>query len=103
MVWPGRFPDNCDVCTSGTMCSATRSAGKQAGYQMLYLVITLGVSIASGLLTGKIVSFMPRQKDDYDDEVHWEVPLYEPPFYFDKLSSRMTVFAGSAVGSVEDA
>jgi len=103
MVWPGRFNDSCDVCTSGTACPETRSAGLQAGYQLLYLVITLVVAIASGLLTGKIVSFMPRQKEDFDDEVHWEVPTYEHPFYFDDESARLTTVDGAGQGEVENA
>lgn len=103
MVWPGRFNDSCDVCTTGTACPETRSAGLQAGYQLLYLVITLCVAIGSGLLTGKIVSFMPRQKGDFDDENHWEVPSYEHPFYFDDKSARMTTVDGTASSAVEDA
>lgn len=102
-VWPGRYNDNCDVCTSGVMCPETRSAAKQAGFQMLYLVITLGVSIASGLATGFLVKLMPRQETDYDDDVSWEVPGYEHPFYFDRLSAKHTLVDGANTAAVESA
>merc|ERR1711907_481151 len=89
IVWPGRY-DTCTCTPGGTSfsCNETRSAGTQAGYQILYLFITLLVSIASGLLTGKIVSFLPCPKEFFVDSELWEVPSYEHPFYFDTLSKH---------------
>nr|XP_034184192.1 ammonium transporter Rh type A isoform X6 [Osmia lignaria] len=54
-----------------------RTAGQQAAYQLLVLVITLGIAIVSGLVTGLIMrisvcgSISEEQK--FDDEVHWEL------------------------------
>ncbi|XP_015594094.1 ammonium transporter Rh type A isoform X2 [Cephus cinctus] len=54
-----------------------RTAGEQAAYQLLALLVTLGIAIVSGLITGLILrmtmfgSITEDQK--FDDAVHWEL------------------------------
>ncbi|CAB4026926.1 PREDICTED: uncharacterized protein K02A2.6-like [Paramuricea clavata] len=54
------------------------SSSKRAGYQVLALLITLGISIVSGAITGFIVKqsvFDPPTREQlYDDEDFWELP-----------------------------
>eukprot|EP00658_Telonema_sp_P-2_P005854 TRINITY_DN1220_c0_g1_i17.p1 TRINITY_DN1220_c0_g1~~TRINITY_DN1220_c0_g1_i17.p1 ORF type:complete len:913 (-),score=258.07 TRINITY_DN1220_c0_g1_i17:377-3115(-) len=89
-VWPGRYDTtnaNCVTTCGSFACNQTRSVHEQAGYQFLYLFITLATAIAGGLLTGKIVSLLPSPQEYMSDDTAWEVPSYETPFYFDKLSA----------------
>jgi ammonium transporter Rh len=105
-VWPGRYNADCtytltvntDSSTCTFACPMTRSETTQGGYQFLYLLITLCTSIASGLLCGKIVSYLPCPKEYMVDDANWEVPSYEHPFYFDQLSASKL-----QVGSMEEA
>ncbi len=63
-----------------------RTASEQAAYQFAYLVITLGIAIAGGALTGFIIraaEFDPPT-DLFVDSSYWEVPALEQPYYFDK-------------------
>ncbi|XP_076237995.1 rhesus blood group-associated glycoprotein Rh50 isoform X2 [Calliopsis andreniformis] len=61
----------------GISPGSNRTAGQQAGYQLLALVITLGIAIVSGLITGLIMrlsicgSISEEQK--FDDDPHWEL------------------------------
>ncbi|XP_043590277.1 ammonium transporter Rh type A isoform X2 [Bombus pyrosoma] len=61
----------------GISAGFNRTAGEQAGYQLLVLVITVGIAIVSGLVTGLMMrmsicgSISEEQK--FDDEAHWEL------------------------------
>ena len=68
-----------------------RTASKQAAYQFLFLLITLGIAIVGGYVTGFIAKLLTeeREGDDsdevlYNDEVLFEVPTEEIPYYFDQ-------------------
>lgn len=54
-----------------------RTAGQQAAYQLLALVVTVGISIVSGLITGLILQLSVcgtiTEEQKFDDEVHWEL------------------------------
>jgi ammonium transporter Rh len=55
----------------------TRSIGTQAGYQFLGILITLGISIISGVLTGIFLRskrFFRQQEQKYQDEEWFHVP-----------------------------
>lgn len=55
-----------------------RTRAKQSVYQLVAVVVTLAISIASGLITGFIVRQKifdpPRPEQLYDDESYWEMP-----------------------------
>ena len=55
-----------------------RTTAKQSVYQLIAVVVTLGISIVSGLITGFIVSLEifdpPRPNQVYDDQTYWETP-----------------------------
>ena len=55
-----------------------RTKAKQSVYQLVAVVVTLSISIASGLITGFIVRQKifdpPRPEQVYDDESYWEMP-----------------------------
>ncbi|XP_068976758.1 ammonium transporter Rh type B isoform X1 [Bombus flavifrons] len=61
----------------GISAGFNRTAGEQAGYQLLVLVITVGIAIVSGLVTGLMMrmsicgSISEEQK--FDDEANWEL------------------------------
>ena len=59
-----------------------RTGAKQSVYQLIAVVATLGISIASGLITGFIVRQKifepPSQEQMYDDETYWETPESSP-------------------------
>ncbi|XP_061935705.1 ammonium transporter Rh type B isoform X4 [Apis cerana] len=54
-----------------------RTAGQQAAYQLLALIITLGIAIISGLITGLIMRVLIcgsiSEEQKFDDEAHWEL------------------------------
>ena len=54
----------------------TRTAFEQGLYQGLALIITLGISLSSGLLIGKLLNsnLFHQQKKKFDDEEYWELP-----------------------------
>eukprot|EP00825_Cyclidium_porcatum_P024347 TRINITY_DN267_c0_g1_i12.p1 TRINITY_DN267_c0_g1~~TRINITY_DN267_c0_g1_i12.p1 ORF type:complete len:574 (-),score=88.47 TRINITY_DN267_c0_g1_i12:370-2091(-) len=58
---------------------AGRSIQKQAGYQVLGGVITIGIALGSGIVTGLILKLFESPKDDqlFNDDAHFEV---EPEF-----------------------
>jgi len=64
-----------------------RSLGSQAVQQLAFTVITLAVSIGSGVLTGMFVVFFDKLLDPlkelFQDSQHWGVPELENPYYFD--------------------
>ncbi|CAB4002427.1 ammonium transporter Rh type B-like [Paramuricea clavata] len=55
-----------------------RSSSKQAGYQTVAILITLGISIASGAIAGFIVKLKifdsPTPQQLFDDQDFWELP-----------------------------
>ena len=67
-----------DNLTSVFEARSHRNRAKQSVYQLLAILITLGISIASGLITGFIVNQKifdpPRPQQLYDDESYWEMP-----------------------------
>ncbi|XP_053997429.1 ammonium transporter Rh type B isoform X1 [Hylaeus anthracinus] len=81
-IFPARAPssdiklasikDNYDI-----LAGLDRTAGQQASYQLLALVVTIGIAIVSGLVTGLAMrapffrSILDEQK--FDDEAHWEL------------------------------
>ena len=70
-----------DSLTSVFEARDHRTSAKQSVYQLIAVVVTLGISIVSGLITGFIVSqkiFDPPGPDQvYDDESYWEKPVKE--------------------------
>ncbi|CAK9807155.1 Ammonium transporter Rh type B [Anthophora plagiata] len=61
----------------GISAGLNRTAGQQAAYQLLVLVITLGIAIVSGLVTGlmmrmSICGSIPEEQK-FDDDAHWEL------------------------------
>jgi len=62
------------------VCEATGKgwdASDQAQHQLWALLVTLGISIGSGIFVGTLVKSVGGMIDDehwYDDETHWEVP-----------------------------
>ncbi|XP_028404508.1 ammonium transporter Rh type A-like isoform X2 [Dendronephthya gigantea] len=62
----------------GNVFNSSYSSTKRAGYQISALLITLGISIVSGLITGFIVNFevfdRPTREQLYDDADFWELP-----------------------------
>lgn len=60
-----------------TVFGAQRSSTKQAVYQLAAVVVTLGISITSGLVTGLIVKqniFDPPTRDQlFEDKSYWEM------------------------------
>jgi len=51
-----------------------RSASEQGGYQLLALIITLGVSVFSGMTFGYISTCLARETEEFHDMSHWELP-----------------------------
>ncbi|XP_012274440.1 ammonium transporter Rh type A isoform X2 [Orussus abietinus] len=81
-IFPARAP-NSEVKLAemrdnyGISAGLNRTAGQQAAYQLLALLVTLGLAVVSGLITGLILraslwgSIAEEQK--FDDSVHWEL------------------------------
>jgi ammonium transporter Rh len=63
---------------------ASKYSGGNGGYQFSFLLITLGISIISGLLVGYFVSWTNPKERFFLDDLSWEVPESEKPYYFDK-------------------
>jgi len=61
----------------------TRNASHQAKLQLAFLVITLGISIISGLFCGILLSRMAYPKKFFLDSSSWETPSRELPYFFD--------------------
>ena len=55
-----------------------RTAAQQSVFQFIAILITLGISVTSGLFTGSIIQqkvFDPPSREQlYDDESYWEMP-----------------------------
>lgn len=84
LVFPARAPSSTAELTGtqmalGIEAGEGRSAGIQAGYQLACLATTLGLAIGGGLLTGFIVRWLPKLKNElepslFDDEEYWDLP-----------------------------
>jgi len=61
-----------------------RDASKQAKMQLAFLIITLAISIITGLLVGTLLSKLSPPKKCFLDNESWETPAREVPYYFDK-------------------
>lgn len=61
----------------------SRGAAEQAKLQLAFLVITLGISIISGIFCGIMVSRLPYPKKFFLDSTSWDTPSREVPYYFD--------------------
>jgi len=62
----------------------TRDAAKQAKLQLAFLIITLGISIITGLFCGILLSRLTYPKKFFLDSTSWETPSREVPYFFDK-------------------
>ncbi|OAD55793.1 Ammonium transporter Rh type B [Eufriesea mexicana] len=81
-IFPARAPSTEAMLAEmrdnyGISPGLNRTAGQQAAYQLLVLVITLGIAIVSGLITGlmmrmSICGSIPEEQK-FDDEAHWEL------------------------------
>ncbi|KAH0944804.1 hypothetical protein HN011_006839, partial [Eciton burchellii] len=64
----------------GILPGLDRTAYQQAGYQVLALVVTFGISVVSGLITGlamcTIIYGWIANQQQFDDKIVWE--LEEP-------------------------
>ena len=77
---PGVFSAICGAILMATnpypdVIGEGRTAGNQAVIQILVLLITLGISISGGLISGFIVSKVvtgPTAEEMFDDEPHFE-------------------------------
>jgi len=69
-----------------------RSPHAQAGYQMLTLLVTFGLAIASGLLTGGLLRLpffdQPRRKDQFTDKT-WFVEASPPSAESDSEGEKL--------------
>lgn len=63
---------------------ATRGPQVQACYQLAYLIITLAVSIITGVLSAILLSRLPKITKFFSDDSIFEVPHREVPYYFDE-------------------
>jgi ammonium transporter Rh len=59
-------------------------AAHQAKLQLAFLVITLGISIITGLFSGILLSKCSYPKKFFVDSQSWETPSRETPYFFDK-------------------
>ena len=59
-----------------------RSAEKQALYQFFGVLITFGISILGGIITGFFVKMLEESESkEFDDSQYWHVPDEEIPYY----------------------
>lgn len=81
-IFPARAPNSETKLAEmrdnyGISAGLNRTAGQQAAYQLLALVITLGIAIVSGLITGLIMRVLIcgsiSEEQKFDDEAHWEL------------------------------
>lgn len=83
-IFPRRAPEAGDELTkinevfSLVSAGEGRSAGMQAGFQAIALVMTLGVAIVGGALTGFLLKLSiwdpPKGRNYFDDGPNWETP-----------------------------
>jgi len=74
--------------------------GKQAGMQVLALLVTLGMAIVSGLITGFFLKFMSRPEHEFMDTENWEVPVGKKDFL--RGTIRQPQFGGRDVDAFDD-
>eukprot|EP00795_Rhopilema_esculentum_P004945 gene4945-21287_t len=85
-IWPARIPkvgtaefskvNMTSYRSALTLDGKGRSKSEQGGYQFLAVVVTLGLAIVGGYITGFIVSLLdtPKARQVFDDEAFWDVP-----------------------------
>jgi ammonium transporter Rh len=78
-MFPKRAPTDSSLIAAGSSCETGKGwdAGEQAQHQLWALLVTLGISIASGIFVGtlvKSVGGMIGSEHWYDDKAYWEVP-----------------------------
>ncbi|PRP81860.1 Rh type B glycoprotein [Planoprotostelium fungivorum] len=61
-----------------------RSPNTQAQYQLAFLIITLAMSIFTGILCGIFLSKLKKPNRFFSDDESWEVPHREVPYYYDE-------------------
>jgi len=74
--------------------------GKQAGMQVLALLVTLGMAIGSGLITGFFLKFMTRPEHEFMDTENWEVPVGKKDFL--RGTIRQPQFGGRDIDAFDD-
>ncbi|XP_029169614.1 ammonium transporter Rh type A-like isoform X2 [Nylanderia fulva] len=81
-IFPARAPSSAGKLDEmrdiyGISAGFDRTAHQQAGYQLLSLVVTLGISVVSGLITGLILRTTKcgwvTDKEKFDDKYVWEL------------------------------
>jgi len=79
------YGDSIDLIFPARAGSDGRSAKEQALYQFLGIVITLGISIIGGIITGFFVNLLKNDDSvEFDDSEYWYLPEEEIPFYHSK-------------------
>merc|ERR1719474_2169395 len=76
--------------------------GKQAGMQVLAVLVTLGMAIVSGLITGFFLKFMSRPKHEFMDVENWEVPMATKDFLRGTIRHQHGGFGGRDVDAFND-
>ena len=67
-----------------------RSAEKQALYQFFGVLITFGISILGGIITGFFVKMLEESESkEFDDSQYWHVPDEEIPYYHSNNKNPM--------------
>jgi ammonium transporter Rh len=59
------------------------NGNSQSYYQLAFLIITIAISILSGVFTGIIMKYVKCIERLFLDDEYWEVPEMEIPYYFD--------------------
>jgi len=77
-IFPARAPSNTTLADQLDVDPGDdRTASSQALHQFYALLVTLGISIVSGLLTGafiRVVPFGRKPKKPFSDDEFWETP-----------------------------
>ncbi|KAK6172887.1 hypothetical protein SNE40_016457 [Patella caerulea] len=84
-VFPARAPEADNTTVVGAVTGQGRTAGSQGGYQAVALIVSLGIAIVGGLLTGLLlkIPFCDNVRERhalFEDEEHWHVPEEEVTF-----------------------
>lgn len=79
-----RLTSQVDPIVSDGIVKLARSSSRQACFQLAFLVITVGIAVLSGLITGFFIRKVDCTESFFDDSALWEVPEMEKPYYFDQ-------------------
>ena len=81
------YGDSIDLIFPARAGSDGRSAKEQALYQFLGIVITLGISIIGGIITGFFVNLLNNDDSvEFNDSEYWHLPEEEIPYYHSKTT-----------------